>query len=73
MKTATVEDDDMVLDAMREHSNHENCGYCCPHCLENSNHRGDGDREAVVCDHCGEAFVIWNETEIRQCSGKLAS
>jgi hypothetical protein len=72
MKLATVEDDDSVLDAEREHSNHEGGGYCCPHCLQANKHDGDTEREPVVCDQCGETFVVWNETEIRRCSGKLA-
>lgn len=74
MKLATIDDDsDSVMDADRVHSNGEDCGYCCPHCTAENSHRSTGERTAVICDHCGETFVIWNETEIRQCSGKLAA
>ncbi len=73
MKNVAIDaDDDAVFDATRGHSNHEGGGYCCPHCLESSDHNDVLDREAVECDHCHQTFVIWNETEIRQCSGKLA-
>lgn len=72
MQTVPVSDEE-VFEASRDHSNHEGGGYCCPHCLESSQHSFVGDeRTAVVCDHCGQTFVIWDETEIRQCSGKLA-
>ena len=69
------QDDDAVFDAVKTHSNHEEGGYCCPHCLNDNNdppHSIGDDKTAVVCSHCSETFVIWNETEIRQCSGKLA-
>jgi hypothetical protein len=74
MKSLDIDpDDDAVFDTTREHSNPEGCGYCCPHCLETSKHdECCGVREAVECDHCHKPFVIWNETEIRQCSGHLA-
>lgn len=75
MKNVTVEDDDAVLDADREHANHAGGGYCCPHCLETSEHDlfGTDEREVVECDKCHQMFVIWNEATIEQCSGKLAT
>ena len=74
MKHAEIDsDDDAVFDADKEHSNHEFGGYCCPHCLESSKHDGCSEREAVVCDHCGQTFVVWQETETINCSGPLAA
>lgn len=75
MKRAEIDaDDDAVFDAVRVHGNHEGGGYCCPHCLKDNRHPSAGsEREAVQCDHCGEVFVVWDETRIEQCSGKLAS
>jgi hypothetical protein len=74
MKLAEIDsDEDAVFDASREHTNHEDGGYCCPHCLKNNKHLPETERTAVICDHCGEAFVVWQETETRNCSGPLAA
>jgi|GEM_PF-5202505 len=75
MKCVAIDaDDDAVFDAQRNHSNCEGGGYCCPHCLRDNEHGPVGsEREAVACDHCGKTFVVWDETEIRQCSGPLAA
>jgi len=74
MKLADLYDEDAVWDASRDHSNAEDCGYCCPHCLKDNgqHHPSTGERTAVICDHCGATFVVWNEIDVRQCSGKLA-
>ena len=75
MRTITWEDDEAVDCAERAHSNHQYGGYCCPHCLQTSDHNlyGTEDREVVRCDHCDEPFVIWNVATVEQCSGKLES
>lgn len=73
MRLADIDDDDAVFDASRDHANTDGSGYCCPHCLQDNGNRhpSTGERTAVICDHCGATFVVWDEIEIRQCSGKL--
>ena len=74
MRVIEVEEDDEANDAKKEHHNHQYGGYCCPHCLktnQHTNHLAPEVRCIVVCDHCGERFVIWDEETVDQCSGKL--
>ena len=67
-----------MIEANKDHSNHAEGGYCCPHCLMSDeypqgNYCDEGDPAKVACAHCGQEFAVWSDTEIVRISGKIIS